>query len=282
MTIRGSNISGFKCNYTLFYVNEGCIRKSLEGLENFRTWPGGGNMAEKCSEYEAFISIVNGVMRQKKPPLSRERLAVGIGRSIQTVNNFFTVESTLNTRALIADFLEIDKTMLQNKLGVASSVQGGYTVEEASGYEGSYLMIRPAFGLSDEICIFPLDLRWEPKQPALKVEGESEFGTVEVGFISLPKGYPYLSIHTAEAGRQSLIIVSTPTYDGLLLGMMLTLGFVSGTNYAPTVMPVVFKQEGKPIFDRKPQIIDVNDHEYAYYRQLLDRVTTENFAVVKV
>lgn len=212
--------------------------------------------------------------------ITRRELANETGLSDSTVNHFFSGVSSDDTKAKIAKVLKIPKILLDNPMGVAPESHGSYLREDYSGYRGEYLMVRPVLGPGDELCVFPMKIDWSDENQVLTIHGLSEDGQIASATIAIPKSWPYLSFHHVVHGHHSLIITSTMTHEGVLFGMMLTLGLVVGQHYAPTVVPVIFETVPQKEIDH-PRLITHADEDYSRYRSLLSRVSTDGYGVFK-
>jgi transcriptional regulator with XRE-family HTH domain len=156
---------------------------------------------------------------------------------------------------------------------------GFYSRPAVSWLEGNYLTLRPSFGDPTAIYAYRTELCWDDVLSSL-IFRESERVDAEFaqqGLVSVPNQSGYIYLVTNRHGQYRLVIISRPTINGEMFGIMTTLQVGRGNNLMPVSAPVVYVPLGTladPGFGRIAP-----DHAcYERYRKYLKRTTEEQFA----
>jgi len=105
---------------------------------------------------------------------------------------------------------------------------------------------------------------------------DAEFS--QQGLVSVPHQSGHIYLVTNRQGQYRLVIISRPTINREMFGIMTTLRVGRGSELMPVTTPIAFVPLGafaKPEFGRIP----VGHACYPRYRQLLRRTVEEPFAL---
>jgi transcriptional regulator with XRE-family HTH domain len=146
--------------------------------------------------------------------------------------------------------------------------------------EGSYLTLRPSFSDPQAIFAYRTEIIWDDGLSSL-IFWESERVDAEFsqqGLVSVPYKSRHIYLVTNRQGQYRLVIISHPTIDHEMFGIMTTLRLGSGAELMPVSSPIAYVPLGivpKADFGR----IAVGHTRYQQYRKLLQRTVEEPFAL---
>jgi transcriptional regulator with XRE-family HTH domain len=157
---------------------------------------------------------------------------------------------------------------------------GFYSRPAVAWIEGAYLTLRPSFSDPQAIFAYRTEICWDDSMSSL-VFRESERVDAEFsqqGLVSVPHQSGHIYLVTNRQGQYRLVIISRPTINREMFGIMTTLRVGRGSELMPVSTPIAFVPLGafaKPEFGRIP----VGHACYPGYRQLLRRTVEEPFAL---
>ncbi len=167
---------------------------------------------------------------------------------------------------------------LQGSGGTASPVyMGAYTQAAVDHYIGSYVTIRPAFSVPDQIIAYRTDITWDPEWPSLLFQERERPDTPysHRGRLYIPASSMFIHLVSLTKGAMRMIVVSQLDQAQRMCGLITTL-HKAGPTLVPVSAPIVYlKQtaiEPGALGELKPP-----HKAYAAYRKLLRDATTDNY-----
>lgn len=235
----------------------------------------------------AVAALVREEMARRR--MSRQRLADEAKISISTLEKALAGRRpfTLLTTIRLEDALGVSLRRSASaavpatpRNGVARGDLGSYAHAAVSWIEGRYLTIRPSFGDKDAIYTYLTDVAWDDARSSL-VFRESERLDTEFthhGDVSVPNQSGHIYLVTNSHGQYRLIILTRPTINGQMHGILTTLQAGRGAQLTPVAAPIALVPAGvlDPMhFGR----IAAGHPCYETYRQVLKRTVEEPFAL---
>lgn len=157
---------------------------------------------------------------------------------------------------------------------------GFYSRPAVAWIEGAYLTLRPSFSDPQAIFAYRTEICWDDEASSL-VFRESERVDAEFsqqGLVSVPHQSGHIYLVTNRQGQYRLVIISRPTINREMFGIMTTLRVGRGSELMPVSTPIAYvplAALAKPEFGRIP----VGHPCHSQYRQLLRRTVEEPFAL---
>ena len=157
---------------------------------------------------------------------------------------------------------------------------GFYSRPAVSWIEGSYLTLRPSFSDPQAIFAYRTEICWDDGVSSL-VFRESDRVDAEFsqqGLVSVPHQSGHIYLVTNRQGQYRLVIISRPTINREMFGIMTTLRVGRGSELMPVSGPIAYVPLGslpKAEFGR----IAVGHSCHAQYRKTLRRTVEESFAL---
>ena len=157
---------------------------------------------------------------------------------------------------------------------------GFYSRPAVAWIEGAYLTLRPSFSDPQAIFAYRTEICWDDEASSL-VFRESERVDAEFsqqGLVSVPHQSGHIYLVTNRQGQYRLVIISRPTINREMFGIMTTLRVGRGSELMPVSTPIAYvplAALAKPEFGRIP----VGHACHSQYRQLLRRTVEEPFAL---
>jgi transcriptional regulator with XRE-family HTH domain len=163
---------------------------------------------------------------------------------------------------------------------VAPDSLGSYSRRAVARLEGTYLTLRPSFGVKDAIYAYHTVIAWDAAVPGLSFkEGERlDVDFSQFGEVAVPNESGFVYLVTNRHGQHRVITVSRPTITGEMYGIITTLLAGRGSQLTPIAAPIAFlpvKNVPNPSVGR----IMSGDGNYEVYRKHLRRTTEEPFAL---
>jgi transcriptional regulator with XRE-family HTH domain len=240
------------------------------------------------AQSRAVASLVREELARRR--MSRQRLADEARISISTLEKAlsgrrpFTLATTIRLEEALglplrkggADGVRAAAPMAS----LAPGDLGFYSRPAVSWLEGSYLTLRPSFGDPSAIYAYRTELAWDETLSSL-IFRESERVDAEFsqqGLVSVPNQSGFIYLVTNRHGQYRLVIISRPTINGEMFGIMTTLQVGRGNNLMPVSAPIVYVPLAKNTwveFGRIP----AGHACYERYRRYLRRTTEEEFAL---
>jgi transcriptional regulator with XRE-family HTH domain len=157
---------------------------------------------------------------------------------------------------------------------------GFYSRPAVSFIEGNYLTIRPSFGEAAAIYAYRTEICWDAAISSL-IFKESERLDAEFaqqGRVSVPNQSGYIYLVTNRQGQYRLVLISRPTINGEMFGIMTTLRAGRGAELIPVSAAIAYVPltgQTNVEFGR----IGADHPCYERYRKYLKRTVEEPFAV---
>jgi len=163
---------------------------------------------------------------------------------------------------------------------VAPDGLGSYSRRAVARLEGTYLTVRPSFGVKDAIYAYHTLIAWDAALPGLLFrEGERlDVDFSQYGEVAVPNESGFIYLVTNRHGQHRVITVSRPTITGEMYGIITTLLAGRASQLTPIAAPIALLPINtipNPSVGR----IASGDANYALYRQHLRRTVEEPFAL---
>jgi len=163
---------------------------------------------------------------------------------------------------------------------VAPDDLGSYSRRAVVRLEGTYLTVRPSFGVKDAIYAYHTVIAWDEAVPGLLFkEGERlDVDFSQYGEVAVPNESGFIYLVTNRHGQHRVITISRPTITGAMYGIITTLLAGRGSLLTPIAAPIALlpiKTVANPSVGR----VSSGDANYALYRQHLRRTIEEPFAL---
>jgi transcriptional regulator with XRE-family HTH domain len=146
--------------------------------------------------------------------------------------------------------------------------------------EGSYLTLRPSFSDPQAIFAYRTEIIWDDGLSSL-IFWESERVDAEFsqqGLVSVPHKSRHIYLVTNRQGQYRLVIISHPTINHEMFGIMTTLRLGSNAELMPVSSPIAYVPLGlAPMADFGRIAVGHTCHQQ--YRKLLQRTVEEPFAL---
>jgi transcriptional regulator with XRE-family HTH domain len=165
--------------------------------------------------------------------------------------------------------------------GLAADELGAYARAAVSWIEGSYLTLRPSFGVQGAVYAYLTQITWDEQSSCLAFREAERLDAAftQVGFVSIPHQSGHIYLVTNRHGQHRLAILGRPTIEGAMYGILTTLQAGRGSQLTPVAVPLALvplaRLTGSPAFGRVAA--DAPCHEA--YRRHVARVTEDVFAV---
>jgi transcriptional regulator with XRE-family HTH domain len=162
---------------------------------------------------------------------------------------------------------------------IAPDTMGAYARSAVTWMEGRYLTLRPSFGTPGGLFAYLTTIRWVPEKACLGFaeSGRSDSRFEQAGHVSMPNLSGHIYLVTNEQGQYRLAILSRPTIDGQLFGILTTLEVGSGSQLVPAAAPVALRKlaEGE---EAPLGLVTADMPHFETYREMLARSTGADFA----
>ncbi|MEW5965185.1 MAG: helix-turn-helix transcriptional regulator [Pseudomonadota bacterium] len=163
--------------------------------------------------------------------------------------------------------------------GLAPEELGSYSRPAVAWIEGEYLTLRPSFSAPSAIYAYRTEIRWDEASSGLAFRESERLDAdfTQHGLVSAPHQSGHIYLVTNRHGQYRLIIVSRPTINGEMHGVLTTLLAGRGSQLTPVATPIVLAplaSVGHAEFGR----IDPGHTAFARYKKLLKRTIEEPFA----
>lgn len=222
--------------------------------------------------------------------VSRQRLADEARVSISTLEKAlsgrrpFTLATVIRLEEALGLALRPENggatgaTGVSHGNGLAPDDLGNYARPGVAFLEGSYLTLRPSFGDRAAVYAFRTEIAWDGEAGRLAFRESERIDTefTQWGTVSVPSQSGHIYLITNRHGQYRLAILSRPTINGEMHGVLATLQAGRGAQLTPVASPLVLlpiKKAGEVHFGR----IDPRHQAYARYKALLKRTLDEPF-----
>lgn len=165
--------------------------------------------------------------------------------------------------------------------GFAPPELGSYSRPSLAWIEGTYLTLRPSFGDPEAIYAYRTDILWSDERSCMIFrEGERlDAAFTQYGEVAAPHQSGHLYLVTNRHGQHRLVVLSRPTIEGAMYGVLTTLQAGRGSQLIPVAAAIAFVPAGRG----EPAVsgrIGRRDPGYEACRRHLDRVRADGFAVL--
>lgn len=162
---------------------------------------------------------------------------------------------------------------------IASEALGAYAHSAVAWLEGRYLTLRPSFGTPGGLFAYLTTIRWDATGACLAFaeSGRSDARFEQTGRVSMPNLSGHIYLITNEQGQYRLAILSRPTIDGGLFGILTTLEVGKGSQLVPAAAPIALRKlaDGEePVLG----LVTADLPPFASYRATLGRAVEDDFA----
>jgi transcriptional regulator with XRE-family HTH domain len=223
--------------------------------------------------------------------MSRQALADLARISISTLEKAlagsrpFTLATTVRLEEALGRRLREQPVAIATKppasTGFAPPELGSYSRPAMSWIEGEYLTLRPSFGDPVAIYAYRTDIGWSDEGSRMIFrEGERlDAAFTQFGDVAAPHQSGHIYLVTNRHGQHRLIVLSRPTIDGSMYGVLTTLQAGRGSQLTPVSAAIALLplKRGEPAVSGR---IGPRDADYERCRRQLDRVKQEGFAVL--
>lgn len=221
--------------------------------------------------------------------MSRRQLADKAKLSISTLEKVlggrrpFTLATTVRLEEALGVSLRkksAPEPESKKKDSAAPDGLGAYTRRAVSWIEGVYVTVRPSFGDKQAIYAYRTEILWDDTASCL-IFRESErmdAAFTQYGEVAVPHQSGHIYLVTNRNGQHRLATVSRPTINGEMYGILTTLLAGRGTLLTPIAAPIALVP-AKKFPDAALGRIPPSDPNYGPYREHLERVTSEPFAL---
>jgi transcriptional regulator with XRE-family HTH domain len=220
--------------------------------------------------------------------ISRRQLADKAKLSISTLEKVlggrrpFTLATTVRLEEALGVSLrkKAPEPDSRKKDSAAADGLGAYTRRAVSWIEGVYVTVRPSFGDKQAIYAYRTEILWDDTASCL-IFRESErmdAAFTQYGEVAVPHQSGHIYLVTNRNGQHRLITVSRPTITGEMYGILTTLLAGRGTLLTPIAAPIALVPE-KKFPNAALGRLQPNDANYGAFREHLERVTGEPFAL---
>lgn len=237
-----------------------------------------------AAQSRAVAAIIREQLARRR--ISRQHLADQAKISISTLEKAlsgrrpFTLATTVRLEEALGVSLRRADGVAAAPASMAPGDLGFYSRPAVSWLEGAYLTLRPSFSDPQAIFAYRTEIVWDEGGSCLSFR-ESERVDAEFsqqGLVSVPHQSGYTYLVTNRQGQYRLVIISRPTINGEMFGIMTTLRAGRGAELIPVSTPIAYAPLSalpNAEFGR----IAVGHARHAHYRKLLKRTTEEPFAL---
>jgi transcriptional regulator with XRE-family HTH domain len=207
--------------------------------------------------------------------MSRQALADMAKISLSTLEKALagTRPFTLATTLRIEEALGIAlRPAAQSTAGrdTAPEHMGAYARSAVSWLEGRYLTLRPSFGTPGAIYAYLTTIRWLSDEGHLgffesqRLDARFE----QSGHVSMPNLSGHIYLVTNELGQHRLQILSRPTIEGTLYGVLSTLQVGHGSQLVPIAAPIAMRKVEQADEGALGLITSDSPHHAGYWERL--------------
>jgi len=222
--------------------------------------------------------------------ISRQYLAEMAKISISTLEKAlsgrrpFTLATTIRLEQALGVSLRKPNAEAARAAAVAITLAPGelgfYSRPSVSFIEGNYLTLRPSFGDPSAIYAYRTEICWDAGTSSLIFRESERLDAkfAQQGVISVPNQSGYIYLITNRHGQFRLVLISRPTINGEMFGIMTTLQAGRGAQLIPVAAPIAYVPLdglGDVEFGR----IAAGHPRHESYRSHLKRTVEEPFAL---
>lgn len=165
--------------------------------------------------------------------------------------------------------------------GFAPPELGSYSRPSLSWIEGTYLTLRPSFGDPDAIYAYRTDIMWSDERSCMIFrEGDRlDAAFTQYGEVAAPHQSGHIYLVTNRHGQHRLVVLSRPSIEGAMYGVLTTLQAGRGSQLIPVAAAIALVPAGR----NEPAVsgrIGRRDPGHEACRRHLDRVKSEGYALL--
>lgn len=160
----------------------------------------------------------------------------------------------------------------------APEAMGAYAHAAVRWIEGSYLTLRPSFGVPGGVFGYVTTIRWNDAAGHLDF-AESERADAQFaqsGHVSMPNLSGHIYLVTNSAGQYRTLVLARPTAAGILYGILTSLQAERGSQLVPIACPVALVPAAR-VADPQTGLIAPGSPNHGRYRALLDAAICDDF-----
>ena len=219
--------------------------------------------------------------------MSRERLAAEAKISLSTLEKALTGQRpfTLATTIRLEQALGLQLRAPEQapppaqERNLAPVWLGSYSRQAVKRLEGEYLTLRPSFQDARTVYAYRTVIAWDDAQACLTFhESDRMDGAfTQSGHVSFPIESGHIYLVTNYEGQFRMVVLSRPTIQGDMFGLLSTLKVGMGSNLTPASAPIAFipfSRAPDPEFGR----LEEGREKYAAYRAHIDRIMSQGYA----
>jgi transcriptional regulator with XRE-family HTH domain len=238
-----------------------------------------------AEQSRAVAAVIREQLARRR--MSRQQLAEQAKISISTLEKAlsgrrpFTLVTTVRLEEALGVSLRRGERDESPPNNVAPGELGYYTRPAVTWLEGAYLTLRPSFSDPQAIFAYRTEIRWDESFSCL-IFRESERLDAEFaqqGLVSVPHQSGYIYLVTNRQGQYRMVIISRPTINGDMFGIMTTLRAGRGAELIPVSAPIAYAPLAampNAEFGR----IAADHARHLQYKKLLKRTIEEPFALL--
>jgi transcriptional regulator with XRE-family HTH domain len=236
-----------------------------------------------AAEADAIADRVRAEIARRR--ISRQALADMARISLSTLEKAlagtrpFTLATTLRIEAALGVPIRHGAPAELPAASIAPDHMGAYTRSAVGWIEGRYLTLRPSFGTPGGIYAYVTTIRWLADKGHLgfaesqRIDARFE----QAGHVSMPNLSGHIYLVTNEQGQHRLAILSRPTIEGSLFGVLATLEIGHGSQLVPAATAIALRR----IEDDEEGVMGLITPEsphYTAYRRLLATTIDDDYA----
>ena len=218
--------------------------------------------------------------------LSRQWLADAAKVSLSTLEKAlsgrrpFTLSTVVRLEDALGTSLRAVGQAPQPSAGLfAPESMGAYARPAVQWLEGTYVTLRPSFSEAGAIFAYLTSISWDEAKGHLVFSEASRTDSQyeQKGFVSFPNLSGQIYLVTIFEGQYRVALLNRPS-GGVLSGILLTLAALHGAQLVPAAVPLsLLPASAHP--DADVGVIRDGDQCYAQYRECVDRIGNQGFAL---
>lgn len=220
--------------------------------------------------------------------ISRQRLADEARISISTLEKAlagrrpFTLATTIRLEQALGMNLRAEARRPSGPTpgnGFAPEALGSYSRPAVSWLEGEFLTLRPSFGEPGAVYAYRTEIVWDEAGSCLMFRESARLDAAfnQKGQVSISNLSGHVYLVTSEGGQYRMVILSRPTIEGALYGLLATLQAGMGSQLLPAASPIALiplkRLEGQPAFGKMAP----GDPAHAAYNAHLKKIMGEHY-----
>ncbi|MEO1280687.1 MAG: helix-turn-helix transcriptional regulator [Pseudomonadota bacterium] len=224
--------------------------------------------------------------------ITRQQLAADAKISLSTLEKAlsgkrpFTMATLVRLEEALTVSLRPTATTIENgyggpaiPLGLAPESMGSYARPAVSWIEGSYLTLRPSFGETGAVYAYSTTIDWddETSQLMFREADRIDSAFTQWGHVSIPHQSGHTYLITNRHGQYRMVVLSRPTINGEMHGILTTLQAGPGSNLTPVATPIVYlplQKDEEIVYGR----IEPTHDRFETYASILKQTVSDRYA----